>query len=416
MLPNLVSLAGLIGFVLLAWALSNHRKHFPWATVLPGLALQFILGLIILKTTPGREFFEWSRLGVQAFLSVANEGALMVFGPLADDEAVSTLSPDRPIVLAITITATIILVSTVSALLYHWGVLQRVVQALAWLMRRTMKLSGSESLATAANIFMGQTEAPLLIRPYLKGMTRSELMAMMTGGMATIAGGVLAIYAGLGIDAGHLLTASFMSAPAALVISKIMVPEIEVSQTGDGQTHAATDAKDTNSLDALCRGASDGMSLSINVIAMLLAFTALLALANLVLAWPQSWFGISDPLTLQILLGYLNAPFAILIGVPPHDSLEIGAVLGERIVLNEFVGYLSLTDPATFDALDERSRILATYALCGFANFSSIAIQVGGISKLEPSRRPEIVKLGLRSMIAGLLASYSTAAMVGILL
>lgn len=409
-----MGLLGILVFLAIAWLLSTRKRRFPLRTVLGGLALQLLLGLLILRTGAGRRGFEWARQGVDAFLEVANEGAVLVFGPLADGGIMGDAFPDRPLVLAITITATIILVSTVSALLYHWGVLQRLVRLLAAVMSRTMKLSGSESLAAAANIFMGQTEAPLLVKPYLRGMTRSELMALMTGGMATIAGGVLAVYAGLGIDPGHLLTASLMSAPAALMVAKIMVPETETSETSSG-AKPLPEARATNSLDALCRGASDGMQLSINVIAMLIAFTAVVALVNLLLGWVQSWFHVADPVTLQSILGLVNAPVAALIGVPMQDCRQVGAILGERIVLNEFIGYLSLSSPEVSEALDPRSRILATYALCGFANFSSIAIQVGGISKLEPSRRPDLVRLGVRSMIGGLLASYLTASMAGLL-
>jgi len=412
MLPQLTSLFGLVVFLGLAWAVSVDRRRFPWRTVAAGLGLQVGLGLLILKTGPGRAGFEAARGVVDAFLESANAGALLVFGPLADNESLAASFPERPVVLAVTITATIILVSTVSALLYHWGLLQRVVRVLAWVMRRAMRLSGSESLAAAANIFMGQTEAPMVVRPYLKGMTRSELMAVMSGGMATIAGGVLAIYVGLGIDAGHLLTASIMSAPAALMIAKIMVPERERAARSAVEE---PEARAVNGLDALCRGAGEGMKLSLNVIAMLLAFTALVALINGLLGWGQGVVGVVEPWTLQDGLGLVNAPFAMLLGVPSSEALTAGAILGERIVLNEFIAYLSLTGEPGAE-LGERTRVLLTYALCGFANLSSVAIQVGGIGGLEPSRRGDIARLGFRSMLAGVLASYSTAAVVGLML
>jgi len=343
---------------------------------------------------------------------VANEGALLVFGHLADGNLVAEAYPSRPVVLAITITATIILVSAISSLLYHWGILQRVVQGFAVVMQRAMGLSGSESLAAAGNIFMGQTEAPLLVKPYLNAMTRSELMALMTGGMATIAGGVLAVYVGLGVEAGHLITASVMSAPAALLIAKVMLPETESSPTAAG-SRTTVEITSTNSLDALCKGTSDGMKLSINVIAMLIGFTAIVALVNLLLAWFQSWFGVETPITLQIMLGWLNAPFAFLMGVAWEDCAAVGRMLGERIVLNEFIGYLSLAELG--ESLSPRSRVLATYALCGFANFASIAIQLGGIGALAPERRKDLAELGARAMIGGVLASYLTATMVGII-
>jgi len=264
---------------------------------------------------------------------------------------------------------------------------------------------------------MGQTEAPLLIKPYISRMTRSELLCMMTGGMATIAGGVAAIYSELGAlgghreVAGHLLTASVLNAPAALLISKILVPETEVSETAGG---VVKDPPRTtvNSVDALCRGASDGMMLSINVIAMLIAFIALVALVNFLLVWPQQQLGVTAPVTLQTMLGWLNAPFAWLMGVPAPDCATIGSVLGERIVLSEFIGYASLNEVT----VDVRSYTIATYALCGFANVASVAIQVGGIGSLAPERRGDMARLGVRAMIGGLLATYLTATIAGILL
>jgi CNT family concentrative nucleoside transporter len=267
---------------------------------------------------------------------------------------------------------------------------------------------------------MGQTEAPLLIKPYIPRMTRSELQCMMVGGMATIAGGVAAVYAKLGADAGHpnmaghLLTASVLNAPAALLISKIMLPETETSETA-GSAPKDPPKVSVNSIDALCRGASEGMMLSINVMAMLIAFVALVAMANFLLGWPQqTLFGMAQPVTLEALLGWINAPFAWLMGVPASDCMAIGQVLGKRIVLNEFIGYLSLTGPDLHVA--ERSFTITTYALCGFANFSSIAIQVGGIGSLAGERRTDLARLGVRAMIGGLLATYTTAAIAGILL
>jgi CNT family concentrative nucleoside transporter len=321
--------------------------------------------------------------------------------------------PERSLVFAVLVTGTIIIVSALSSLFYHWGILQKVVHAIAWVMRKAMRTSGSETLSAAANIFMGQTEAPLLIKPYLLRMTRSELQCMMIGGMATIAGGVAAAYVSFGVSAGHLLTASVLSAPAALLISKVMLPETEISETA-ASAPADVPRTTVNSIDALCRGAGEGMTLAINVIAMLIAFIAVVALANYLITFPQSKLGVAAPVKLQTIFGWVNAPFAWLMGVPAHDCQVIGGILGERIVLNEFIGYLSLTNPATH--VDERSFTLATYALCGFANFSSIAIQVGGIGSLAPERRDDMARLGVRAMIGGLLASYLTATIAGILL
>lgn len=415
MSPRLVSLAGITVFLALAWGLSNDRRRFPWRTVLWGLALQFAFALLILRTRPGLALFEAAQRAVTRLIGFANEGSRMAFGALANADVLTrSWGAENAVILCVTVTATIVLVSSVSSLLYHWGILQRMVRAMAWVMQRSMGTSGSESLAAAANIFMGQTEAPLVIRPYLRGMTNSELLALMTGGMATIAGGVLAAYVGFGVSAGHLLTASVMSAPASLLLAKIIFPPKEPSPTA-GACHAEVPRETVNGLDALCRGASDGMMLSLNVAAMLIAFVALVAMANYLFALPQRWLGAATPLSLQSVLGWVNAPFAFLMGVAPKDCAAIGQVLGERIVLNEFIGYLSLVRLEQAATLDPRTVTLATYALCGFANFGSIAIQIGGIGALVPERRADFARLGFKAMLAGLLACYLTAAIVGVL-
>ena len=411
---KLLSLLGLAAFLALAWAVSENRKKFPWRTVLSGVGLQFLLGLLILKTETGQRVFSGFQKAAVKLLGFAEEGTRLVFGPLANQELMGEkFGPENAFVFVVVISGTIILVAAVSSLLYHYGILQKLVQGMAWVMRRIMGTSGSESLAAAANIFMGQTEAPLVVKPYLLKMTRSELLALMTGGMATIAGGVLAAYVSFGINAGHLLTASIMSAPAALLIAKIMLPESEQSQTAAGAT-AATERDTVNGLDAMCRGTSDGMKLSINVMAMLIAFTAFVALANYLLSLVVGVVGWETDRPLQAMLGFLNWPFAFLMGVPAGDCLTVGQAMGERIVLNEFIGYLTLSGAA--ETLQPRSFTIATYALCGFANFASIAIQIGGISALVPERRADLAKLGLRSMLGGVLASYTTAAVAGILL
>ena len=416
---RLISLLGLVVFVAVAWAISSNRKLFPWRTVLWGLALQFIFAVLILKTPWGAAVFDFTGRAINKMIQFSNEGCQFVFGPLAIDSMMQAAFPQRPLVFAVLVVGTIIIVASLSSLFYHWGVLQKVVQAMAWVMRKTMRTSGSETLSAAANIFMGQTEAPLFIKPYIARMTRSELLCMMTGGMATIAGGVAAIYIKLGLDAGHqeiaghLLTASVLSAPAALLISKVMLPETEPSETA-ATAPADVPRTTANSIDALCRGASEGMTLAINVMAMLIAFIAVVALANYLITFPQARLGVATPVTLQTFFGWINAPFAWLMGVPANDCMTIGGILGERIVLNEFIGYLSLTSPNTH--VDERSFVLATYALCGFANFASIAIQVGGIGSLAPERRGDMARLGMRAMTGGLLASYLTATIAGILL
>ncbi len=413
MLLKLTSLFGLAAFLALAWALSTDRKKFPWRTVISGLLLQFTFGFLILNTTPGQAFFNGFQAAVTKLLGYAAEGSSFVFGPLANEAAIQKgLAVPSGFVFVITVTGTIILVSALSSFLYHYGILQFIVRGVAWVMERLMKTSGSESLASAANIFIGQTEAPLVIKPYLAKMTRSEIMALMTGGMATIAGGVLAAYVGFGVSAGHLLTASVMSAPAALLIAKIMLPETEVSETAAG-AHAKIERQSHNGLDALCRGASDGAMLSLNVMAMLIAFVAVVALANGLVSWALTPFGVTTNTPLQTLIGWINYPFAWLMGVPAKDCFAVGQVLGERIVTNEFIGYLSLAKAKA--TLEPRSLTIATYALCGFANFASIAIQIGGIGSLMPERRADLAQIGLRAMIGGLLACYLTATVAGIL-
>ncbi len=416
---KLISLFGLVVLLGVAWACSTNRKKFPWRTVVWGLGLQFMFAVIILKTTPGRKMFELANEAVTRLIACANEGLKMVFGPLAVDETLKGAFGQGAFIFAITVTGTIILVAAVSSLLYHWGILQKVVHSMAWVMQRAMKTSGSETLAAAANIFMGQTEAPLVIKPYVARMTQSELLCLMTGGMATIAGGVAAAYAQMGNaaghpeTAGHLLSASVMSAPAALMIAKIILPETEQSETASGKM-VDPERNTLNGVDALCRGAGDGLQLALNVLAMLIAFVAVVALANFLITWPQQEAGVVNPVTLQKLFGWINAPFAWLLGVPAKDCVTIGQVLGERIVLNEFIGYLTLTNPNT--VVEKRSFILATYALCGFANFSSIAIQIGGIGALAPNRRGDLARLGWRAMLGGLIACYLTATVVGMLI
>jgi CNT family concentrative nucleoside transporter len=419
---KLISLLGWLTMIAVAWAISYNRKLFPWRTVVWGVGLQFTLALLILKTPWGADFFVFAGKVVQKLIQFSNEGCKFVFGPLADSDLLAEkFGPGNSVIFAILVTGTIIIVASISSLLYHWGILQKVVQAAAWVMRKIMRTSGSETLSACANIFMGQTEAPLMIRPYVPRLTHSELMTIMVCGMAHIAGGVAAVYAALGAQAGypntagHLLTASVLNCPAALMIAKILLPETQKSETA-ASAPATVPRTTANSIDAICRGAGDGFQLSLNVIAMLIAFIAMIALANYLVTWPQSHFGVSHPATLQTIFGWVNAPFAWLMGVPAQDCLSIGQILGERVVLNEFVAYLDLTTNAKQLALDPRSFTIATYALCGFANFASIAIQVGGIGSLAPERRSEMAKIGFRAMLGGLLAAYMTASLAGFLL
>jgi len=413
---RLISLIGLVTFITLAWGISVRRDKFPWRTVLAGLGLQTLIAIIMVRPSAFRDWiYNNAKISADNLIYFAQQGTQLVFGPLAKRDMLLNVGfdPANAMVLGITICGTIILVAVLSNLLYHLGILQRIVHAMAWVMQRLMRTSGSESLCTSANVFMGQTEAPLVIQPYLKGMTRSELMTMMVGGMATIAGGVFAVYAGMGVEAGHLLTASFMAAPTALYMSKILLPETEKSETSDGETHDVK-AQTTNALDAMCQGAGDGMKLTINVLAMLIGFTAVIALFNYLLVLPQNWANVSNPITFDMILGWLNAPFAWLMGIPWSDCETIGQALGKRMVFTEFIGYLEITGAR--ESLNPRSFTLATFAICGFANFASIAIQIGGIGSLAPERRQDLAKLGLRAMAGGILVGYTNACIAGLFL
>lgn len=432
MSPQLQSLFGLLVILALTWLLSERHEQIAWRTVGCGLFAQFAIALISLNPSVHETLFHAERYAMTELQNFALQGALIPFGFLARPEAMKTLAEwlngtmiideDRVIgftdfsymkevIFLVSVPASLILVSTLSALLYRWGILQRVVQAMAWLMRKSMRTSGSESFAAVANIFLGQPQSALVIRPYLARMTKSEIMALMTVGMATISGAMVVVYSGWGLQAGDLVTASMMGAPGALVIAKIMLPETQPNQTAETDFVMASRTK-KNIFDVACRGAMDGVMLSVNIIASVIAFVALVALANSMFVAVQRWCGIGgpQPTSLEDLLGYVNAPFAWLIGVPWHDCKLVGSLMGKRIVLNEFLAYSSLVKSA---GLDRRSFLLATYALCGFANFSSIAIQIGGIGRLAPSRRRYLAELGLRAMIGGILSCYLSAAMVG---
>ena len=415
MSPKLMSLIGLIAFIALAWGISLRRDRFPWRTVLAGLSLQALVALIMIRPSPFSDWiYKQASTAAGNLIHFAKQGTELIFGPLAQRDVLEPIfGSNHAMVLGITICGTIILVAVVSSLLYHLGLIQKIVRAMAWVMQRLMRTSGSESLCTSANVFMGQTEVPLVIQPYLKGMTKGELMTMMVGGMATIAGGVFAVYAGMGVEAGHLLTASLMAAPTALYMAKILLPETQTSETADG-TGKDVQAKTTNALDAMCQGASDGMKLTLNVLAMLIGFTAAIALLNYLIVLPQNWIGIGSPITFDQVLGWINAPFAWLMGVPWTDCEAIGQALGKRIVFTEFIGYMEITDLKK--SLDPRSFTLATFAICGFANFASIAIQIGGIGSLAPERRADLASLGLRAMAGGILVGYTNACIAGLFL
>lgn len=416
-----IGVLGLVVFIAIAWGLSQNRRLFPWRTVLCGLGLQFLFAFFILQTHWGRAFFEFIQLAFNKLMDASTEGAKMIFGPLATSSVMTEkFGADHAFIFAISVTASIVIVSSLSSFFYHYGILQRLVHFMAVIMQKTMRTSGSESLAAAVNMFVGQTESALVIKLYLAGMTASEVLALMTIGMATIASGIMVTYSQMGMNAGHLLTASIMSAPGALLIAKIMLPETQPSET-TSSARIKTEIHTVNGVDALCRGASEGIMLAINVMAMLIAFVAVVWLLNFSLGWVQRHAGVTHPITMQTVLGWLNAPFAWLMGVPWKDCPVFGQLLGERIVLNEFISYLNLSDiihnqmlnnqPVTFTP---RSIILATYALCGFANFSSIAIQIGGISAIAPTRRADLARFGFRAMIGGLLSCYLSTCIAGL--
>jgi concentrative nucleoside transporter, CNT family len=392
-------------FVMLgiAWAMSTNRRAINWRTVATGTALQFVFAVLILRTRGGRAVFAAATDAVSAFLDFTDAGASFIFGEGFGEHF-----------FAFKVLPTIIFFSSFITVLYYLGWIQWVVKGFARVMMGLMGTSGAESLSASGNIFVGQTEAPLLIRPYVGTMTHSELMAVMTGGFATIAGGVLAAYVGMGVPAGHLIAASVMSAPAALVMAKIMFPETEESLT-KGTVKIDPERPWANVIDAAAEGAGAGLKLALNVGAMLLAFIALIAMVNAAIGGVAGWFGV-EGLTLQAILGWILRPLAFMMGVEWAEADKLGALLGIKTILNEFVGYAELQRMDAAGEISERTKIIATYALCGFANFSSIAIQIGGIGGIAPERRQDLARLGLRAMIAGSLACFQTATIAGILL
>ena len=399
----MIGLLGLFVMLGLAWALSVNRRRIPWRTVILGTGFQFLFAVLIFKVPVIRTFFQNLSNSVAAFLDFADAGSRFIFGDGFGEHF-----------FAFKVLPTIIFFSSVIAILYYVGIIQWVVRGFARIMMWLLGTSGAESLSASANIFVGQTEAPLLIRPYVAGMTMSELMAVMTGGFATIAGGVLAAYVGMGVPAGHLIAASVMSAPAALVMAKLMVPETEESQTA-GEVKVEVDLPYVNVIDAAAEGAAQGLKLALNVGAMLLAFLGLIAVANAGLGIVGGWVGF-EALSMEWILGWIFRPLAWVMGVPWSEAGQVGTLLGIKTVVNEFVGYAELSQMMAAGELSERSRVIATYALCGFANFSSIAIQIGGIGGIAPERKGDLAKLGLRAMIAGSLACFQTATIAGLLL
>jgi CNT family concentrative nucleoside transporter len=423
-------LRGLIGLVVLvsfAWLFSVNKKKIDWRLVGTGLLLQIIFGLLITQVEFVELIFKKVSEAFVVFLSFSGDGARFLFGDLAGDS--------YGFIFAFQVLPTVIFFSTVTAGLYYLGILQKLVYGIAWVMSRTMRLSGAESLSAAGNIFLGQTEAPLLVRPFVPNMTRSELMCLMTGGMATIAGGVLAGYvAFLGGDdpvekarfASYLLSASIMNAPAAIVISKILIPETNPDGIDD-TLHVSQDKLGVNLIDALSNGAAEGLKLALNIGGMLLAFIAVIAAINYFLGnMIGEWTGLNafvtsstnstfDSFSLEYILGQAFRLFAFAMGVEWNDTLAVGSLLGQKTAINEFVAYLGLAEMKTANILSDKSIIIATYALCGFSNFSSIAIQVGGIGGMAPNQQGNLSKLGMRALLAATLACMMTATIAGAL-
>ena len=418
---GLFGLAVLIGIVFL---FSNNKKAVDWKLVATGVTLQIAFAALVLLVPGGREVFDWLGQGFVKILSFVNAGSSFIFGSMMD---VKTYG----FIFAFQVLPTIIFFAALMGVLYHLNVMQAVVRAMAWAITKVMRVSGAETTSVCASVFIGQTEAPLTVRPYIPKMTESELITMMIGGMAHIAGGVLAAYVGMlgGGDpvqqafyAKHLLAASIMAAPATLVVAKLLIPETGTPLTR-GTVKMEVEKTSSNVIDAAAAGAGDGLRLALNIGAMLLAFIALIALVN----WPLTWLGevtglqamLGKPTDLSMIFGYVLAPIAWVIGVPWQDASTVGSLIGQKIVINEFVAYLQLAEIVNGKvpgvSLTEEGKLIATYALCGFANFSSIAIQIGGIGGLAPERRSDLARFGLRAVLGGTIATLMTATIAGVL-
>ncbi|MBI2824964.1 MAG: NupC/NupG family nucleoside CNT transporter [Planctomycetia bacterium] len=400
-----ISLLGLAVIIGLAWLMSSHRRVVSWRAIAGGLVLQFAFALVVLKTAPGGQLFMSFGDLITRLLDFVEVGSVFVFGPFFHE---------FPFVCKVL--PTIIFFSSLMSIMYYYGVMQWITKMFAVVMQRIMNTSGAESLAAAANIFVGQTEAPLVIRPYLASLTPSELMAVMVGGFANVAGGVMAAYVSMGISAGHLVTASVISAPASLLLAKVMQPELGEPVTR-GRVRMQVTHGSVNVIHAAASGAADGLKLALMVGAMLIAFLALIAMVDAGIGFAGELVGYRW--SLAAILSYVFAPLAWVMGVEPADCLKMGELLGKKMVANEFVAYKQLSEwlqPDSLVKLSPRSQVIATYALCGFANFASIGIQIGGIGPLVPEREPELARLGFRAMLGGTLASCMTACIAGTLL
>jgi len=398
-----ISALGILVFIGISYALSINRSAIRWRTIAWGLGLEFVFALLILKTPWGLNLFKSLGDVVSNFLSYSDVGAKFVFGESYKDHLI-----------AFQVLPTIIFFSSFISVLYHYGILQWVVNGLAWVMMKTMKTSGAESLSTAGNIFLGPTESPLMIKPYVANMTQSELHAVMTGGFATVAGGVLGAYLSFGVPTEHLIAAFFMTAPTALVVSKLLYPETEVAETA-GNVKMEVKTNYVNVIDAATTGALDGVNLAVNVGVMIIAFLGLLAVVNGLLGWTGGLIGLPQ-LSLEWILSFIMAPVAWLMGIPWKDCAQVGALLGKKTILNEFIAYLDLKTLIEQNKISQRAIIIATYALCNFANIGSIGITIGGITGIAPNRQHDLAKMGVISMIGGLIAGFITGCIAGMLI
>ena len=398
-----ISALGILVFIGISYAFSVNRRAVRWRIVAWGLGLEFAFALVILKTPWGLTVFKSLGDIVSQFLAFSDVGAKFVFGENFKDHF-----------FAFQVLPTIIFFSAFISVLYYYGILQRVVNVMAWVMMKTMKTSGSESLSCAGNIFLGSTESALIVKPYIANMTQSELHALMTGGFATIAGGLLGAYLSFGIPAEHLIAAFFMTAPTSLVVSKLLYPETEVSETA-GKVKVDIETNYVNVIDAATTGAIDGVKLAVNVGVIIIAFLGLLAALNALLGWLGAFVGLQQ-LSLQWILSFVMAPVAWLMGVPWADCRQIGALLGTKTILNEFIAFLDLKALIESGKISQRAVIIATYALCNFANIGAIGIIIGGITGIAPNRQHDLARMGVRSMIGGLLAGFITACIAGMLI
>lgn len=405
----------MFALVAIAWVFSKHKKSICWRTVGWAAALQIIFAVLVLKTAPGKWFFGQMNDVIVQLLSFQEEGAVFVFGALG-------IAPGKTgsmgMFFAFQVLTTIIFFSSLMSVLYYLGIIQKVVLFFAKIMHKTCKVSGAEALSASANIFVGQTEAPLVVKPYIEDMTESELLCVMIGGMATVAGGVMAAYVALLKDyfpdiAGHLLSASVMSAPAAILMAKVLIPETKIPKTL-GVVKISYKDPSINVIDAASNGASTGLKLALNVGTMLIAFMSLLAMLNAGVQWLTGLTG--HPVTLEVILSYVFAPVAWVMAIPSDDIMTAGKLMGEKTVINEFVAYANLGKFFSGGGiLAERTKVILTYALCGFANILSIGILIGGIGALAPKRRHDLARLGLRALLGGTLAAFMTATIAGIL-